>query len=248
MKRLPAIVFLMIFVNTATHSAEKIAVWTYYSTPPFSINTEKTDITSFLAKHLTRESGGKWVFEAQTLPRKRLNSYLAENQQGIVVWANPLWFKDKEEQMYDWTERVVWGSNEIVSLQTHPVPYDSAESLAGKRFGGVGGHHYVGIDELVASGKIERLDTSSFEQNFQKLINRRLDVILLPRGELFYLMKKHQLEDHIYIAQNPHQKYPRKILVTKQLKGVRDFINSQLTLLRSDPDWLLLLDNAGIKQ
>ncbi|WP_163831804.1 type 2 periplasmic-binding domain-containing protein [Spartinivicinus ruber] len=246
-KKYLAAVFLAL-LSWITLAAEEISIWTYYESPPFGINNDGSDITNFLANHLTNNNSGKWIFSAKYLPRTRLNKYLEENQKGIAIWANPIWFGDKNESRYNWTNSVVLGRNEIVSLKENAVPYQEPSSLIGKKFGGVRGHRYIGIDDLVKSGKINRKDSASFEKNFLKLLSQRVDVILIPRGELFHLMNKNQVKDKIYIANTPHQVYERKILVTKNLPGIRDFINSQLETLKNNNDWNTLLKNAGIYQ
>lgn len=247
MKNILITVFLALF-SCLNIASEQIPIWSYYESPPFGISEDKSDLTSFLANYLSNQSEGKWSFVAKYLPRTRLNKYLDEKQKGTVIWANPIWFGDKKEQRYDWTNSVVLGRNEIVSLQKNAVPYQEPASLSGKRFGGVRGHRYIGIDDLVKNGTINRKDSASFEKNFLKLLNKRVDVILIPRGELFYLMKKNKAEDKIYIATSPHQTYQRKILVTKNLPKVRDFINTQLTTLAENNKWITLLKSAGIHQ
>jgi len=127
-------------------ASKVIDVWTYYSSPPFSLSSDQHSLTQVLFRELSSRSEGRWTFKVSYLPRKRINLNLGKDRQGIVVWTNPLWFNDKEESKYSWTNRVVWGRNEIVSLKGTPVEYEGAKSLIGKRFGGVLGHHYVEID------------------------------------------------------------------------------------------------------
>ncbi|MGF1740071.1 transporter substrate-binding domain-containing protein [Vibrio profundum] len=229
MNRVTFSIVSLVFLIPGAYAETKINVWTYYPSPPFSVPKDGLSLTQILCKELTNKSNGKWVFEPKYLPRKRINHNLAQGKSGIVLWASPVWFGDKEESKYDWTERVVWGQNEIVSLKGSSIEYTGPESMKGKRFGGVFGHYYKDIDEYVESKQITRNDTSSFQQNFDKLINERLDVIVIPRGELFHIMNKKGAKKDIYISKKPHQKYQRKILVTKDLVDVRDYINSQIS-------------------
>lgn len=226
---------------------ETVELWSYYFSPPFSIAEDGQDITSFLAAECTRFSEGRWTFEARSLPRSRLNAYLQEGQQGVVVWANPIWFGDRDETLYHWTERVVRGRNEIVSLASQPVEYEGPESLIGKSFGGVRGHHYVGIDELVEAGRLERHDVDSFKQNLRKLLKNRIDVTLIPKEELFLLKQQMSFDKEIHISSLPHQEYDRKFLVTPGLSGVREHINACLDQLRTDPRWLSRLKSVGLE-
>ena len=106
----------------------------------------------------------------------------------MFLWANRIWFGDKSETKFDWSHRVLWGSNEIVSLKTDLVEYTDPKSLFGKNFGGVLEHNYLGIDDYVKKGKIDRVDTKYFSINFAKLIKKRVDAILIPTGELYNLM------------------------------------------------------------
>jgi len=113
---------------------EVIKVWSYYSSPPFSLQDDKYDLTQILCRELTKKSKRKWTFRPKYTPRKRINQHLQRNIQGLVLWANPVWFRDKGETKYDWSKRVIWGSNEIVSLKKNPVEYTGPESLIGKKF------------------------------------------------------------------------------------------------------------------
>lgn len=227
-------VLVSVLFSITAMAAQTIEVWSTYSSPPFAISKDNSNLTSALFDELTKNSQGKWIFELKSVPRKRVNSKLARGEQGIVVWSNPLWFGDKEEKKYHWTNRVIDGTNEIVSLKTNPVDYSGPESLFGKRFGGVLGHKYVGIDDYVKSNDIKRADTSSFSQNLTKLLNGRLDVILIPRSELYYIINKQQVGDKLYISPEPHLVYSRKFLVTKDLVDVRDYINEQLAILQNE--------------
>ncbi|ABC30330.1 ABC-type amino acid transport/signal transduction systems, periplasmic component/domain [Hahella chejuensis KCTC 2396] len=241
---------LMIWLLLGADSrGETVApVWTYYTSPPYDLHGDGYDLTTIMCAELTKRSGGKWRFEPQSLPRKRIDSYLERGDQAVVVWVNPSWFGDMDETRYDWTRGVAPGRNEIVSLKTQPVEYTGPESLIGKSFGGVLGHRYVGIDELVAEGLIRREDASSFSSNFGKLLLRRIDVTMIPREELFYLMANERVGAQLYVSEKPHQKYERKMLVTKGLKGVRDYMDSQWDALNEHPDWRHLLQRYGLDQ
>ncbi|WLQ16145.1 amino acid ABC transporter substrate-binding protein [Hahella aquimaris] len=241
---------LMIWLLLGAYSRAEtvVPVWTYYTSPPYGLHSDGYDLTSILCVELTRNSQGKWRFEPQSLPRKRIDNYLERGDQAVVAWVSPSWFGDPDEVGYDWTRGVVWGRNEIVSLKLQPVEYDGPESLIGKSFGGVLGHRYVGIDELVAEGRIRREDASSFSSNFGKLLLRRIEVTMIPREELFYLMANEQVGAQLYVSKKPHQSYQRKMLVTKNLKGVRDFMEAQWEKLNDHPDWRHLLQRYGLDQ
>ncbi|WP_431689329.1 amino acid ABC transporter substrate-binding protein [Hahella sp. NBU794] len=241
---------LWIGLTTSVNSRAEIVVpvWTYYTSPPYGLHSDGYDLTSIMCAELSKLSGGKWRFEPQSLPRKRIDSYLERGDQAVVAWVNPSWFGDKQEEHYDWTHGVVTGRNEIVSLKLHPVEYHGPESLVGKSFGGVLGHRYVGIDELVEEGRIQRENASSFSSNFGKLLLRRIEVTMIPREELFYLMANEQVGAQLYISKQPHQEYQRKMLVTKGLKGVRDFMEAQWSTLNDHPDWRHLLQRYGLNQ
>ncbi|MCL9781300.1 hypothetical protein M9194_07640 [Vibrio sp. S4M6] len=224
-----------------------INVWTYYRTPPFSIEDDKHDLTSILFHIMSINSKGKWRFKPQYLPRKRINYLLNEGQQGIVVWANPSWFDDREKTKYYWTQRVVSGRNEIVSLNSAPVNYTGPHSLFGMRFGGVLGHNYVDIDKYASSENILRIDTTSFNENVTKLLKRRLDVTLVPRSKLFFILNERNIHDKVYISPVPHQIYSRKFLVTDELVEVRDYLNEQLDAFENT-EFDTLLERYGLQR
>lgn len=239
---------LLLFISFDTLAAKTVEVWSYYTAPPFSISNDKRhDLTTILFQELTVRSKGKWIFKPKHLPRKRINFNLKNGVQGIVVWVNPLWFGDKEKKKYDWTHRVVWGANEIVSLKSDPIDYKGPQSLFGKRFGGVRGHRYIGIDDYVKSQKIVRTDTSSFSQNLTKLLNHRLDVIIVSKADLAYMFTQQDIKNKVYISPTPHQTYPRQFLVTKGLEGVKDYINAQLNIIKNE-DVDVLLERYGLER
>ncbi len=219
---------LLLFLNllfcsfSLNAAVTTVPVWLYYDSPPFALDPHGNDLTTVLIKQLNQHSQGKWQFDVEYIPRKRIDNRLDAGQSGVVLWANPLWFHDQNEQQYEWTNSILAGRNEIVSLQEKSIEYLGPESLIGQRFGGVLGHYYVGIDELVSSGKVTREDSRSFANNFEKLLFKRVDVALIPRDELLYLARKKNVVDKIFISKNPHQRYDRKILVTKDLTGVRE--------------------------
>ncbi|MCG8609908.1 MAG: transporter substrate-binding domain-containing protein [Pseudomonadales bacterium] len=250
MRKHIAVLFLLIMalIPPAAQSETVVPVWTYYDSLPLGVDAQGKSLTMIISKILSDNSSGKWRFTPEYLPRKRIDHYLAKKEQeAIILWGNPIWFGDKDETRYAWTQRVVWGANEVVSRKNSPVEYSNPESLIGKRFGGVAGHRYVGIDDLVKTGKIRREDANSFSKNLSKLMSERVDVIVIPRGELFYTISQENLQDKLHISSTPHQKFERKILVTSGLLEVRDYINSQLQALLSDKKWLGSLEQYGLQ-
>jgi len=224
--------------------AEIIPMWTYYKTLPFSLTQNKDDITHYLANYLSKASKGKWLFKPVYIPRKRIEQYLLSGEKGIVAWVNPIWFKDANEKNYNWSQVIVFDKNIIISNASNPIFYQSPESLIGLRFGGVLGHNYQGIDELVQSGRIYREDSSSFAQNIKKLSHKRLDVTLIPESELSYLTNPYV--DKFHISKKEHSHYERKLLVTKNIHNMVGFLNKKIDELKQDLHWQGLSPKASL--
>jgi len=234
----------LLLTSFISKAAEIIPMWTYYKTLPFSLSQDKKDITHYLARYLSKASKGKWLFKPVYIPRKRIELYLLSGKKGIVAWVNPTWFNDVSEQNYNWSQAIVFDKNLIISNASNPILYQSPESLIGLRFGGVIGHKYQGIDELVSSGAIYREDSSTFAQNIKKLSHKRLDVTLIPESELPYLTNPYV--DKFHISKKEHSHYERKLMVTKNIHNMVDFLNKKIDELEQDLHWQRLLPKTHL--
>jgi len=117
--------------NTHTFSAQTIPLWTYYDFPSFIINSvKKTGLVYDLARFLSQQYNGEYLFVTRYLPIKRFNQRLAQQQAGVVDFVSPLWFKGD----YLWRRELLLGRNDVISLKSQSVAYQGPESLKGHAF------------------------------------------------------------------------------------------------------------------
>lgn len=246
MVKLRLVLFWLLSVPAFGQAAnpQTIAVLTYHNHPPFIISAEqKTGLTYDLVALLNQKAAGKYLFKVRILPRKRLDLQLNLADPWVVVWVDSKWFGDPQEQKYNWL-KILKDQNSIVSHRDKKVVYTDFASLEGLRLGGIAGHRYVGIDELVKKGKIRRFDGEHEEDNLRILLAKRVDAILLPYSTITYFVKMHGLENKVFIAPRAHQTYYRKFMLSKKHPALFEFL--QQVNLAQETRWLGIITRYGL--
>ena len=233
----------LIFFSSSSFS-ETINVLSYHIHPPF-VTSDGQGLTYDLVEILNQQSENKYQFKVQKLPRKRLDLKIKVPGPWIVLWVNPAWFGDKLEKKYKWIN-ILKDKNAIISHMNKKVEYNSYESLEGMKFGGILGHKYLGIDDLVKAGKINRIDGVHERNNIDVLLKQRVDVILLPDTTIRYYFKRLNLSSKLYISKKPHQKYWRKFMISKTREDLINFISK--ISLDSNKKWSTSLKKYGINE
>ena len=219
-------------------AAEKVTVLTYHTHPPFIVGA-KQGLTYDLAAYLNDHSGDRYEFEVRSMSRPALNKLIEMPLAGIVPWVNPVWFMDQAETKYLWsTLELMRDGNAVVSRSDRRVVYDGPESLAGMTLGGIRGHMYEGIDAYIRDKKsLRRVDADRHLDNFQKLLEGRIDVTLTPESAAIYLIKREGLGDKLFVSPNPHSRYERRIFVTDHRKDIRNYIDKVLSGAAAQEDF-----------
>jgi len=219
------LVGLWLYGGAAT--AEVIQVLSYHNHPPF-VTGPMQGQTYQLVRQLNALAPPGLRFQVELLPRVRLNQRLQGWIDGecparpcddgwLVPWVNPNWgFRPPGGDPYHWLAQAE-DANVIVSRQSDPIDYQQPASLDGKVLGGVRGHRYMGIDERVAAGRIERVDGNVERDNLLMLLYGRVDAVLLPESTVnYFLQQDPTLRPHaqaFYIAPVRHQRYARSIML-----------------------------------
>mgnify|MGYP005994053641 CR=1 FL=1 len=162
-----------------------------------------------------------YQYELEIVPRKRLDSYLDNGQKGAVLWVNPIFFADQNQQKYRWTERLLEDEQSFISSSKTPF-----------------------IDEIDA-GKIIRSDVSYVKQNIGMLLKNRVDSFLIPFTTMKYYEKEMKLSRKIYYSPKPLNSYTRHILVNHD-QGVYGALNKVVNQLSQDDYWVALLEQYGL--
>ncbi len=220
----------------------KMTVYAYHLQPPLIIDIDnQTGLYFDFVRQLNKLSDN-YQFELAFVPRKRLEAMLQRDEMtGVLLGVNPKWFKDKAEQKYLWTSTVFTDRDEIVSLKATPLEYQSPNSLKGKVIGGVRGFYYAGINELVARGKVSRVDTAGEAALLTMLTKGRVDAAIIGRSMYDYLVKGSGLGNTFHLSEKPHDSYNRRVLVPKSQRAIFSHLQALITELDQDCLWQLAL-------
>lgn len=229
--------FIALSLSALPALAETVSMYTYHNHPPFVVDGGKGLSYDFVDA-LNKKSKGNPTFKVEVVSRAQLDKVVAAPDfQGAVAWVNPAWFKDKERTTYLWSSAVMDDANVILSNASQKVEYKDPSSLKGKNLGGIAGHNYAGIDELVASGAIKREDADKERSNLRKLEAGRIGVTMLPRSTANYLLHEMALTEKLYIAATPQSSYARHVLVSKKNPAAQKLINEALAEMAKDSGW-----------
>lgn len=128
-------------------------------------------------------------------------------------------------------------ANVILSNASKKIEYKDPASLKGKTLGGIVGHKYAGIDELVASGDVKREDADKERSNLRKLEAGRIDAMLLPRTTSNYLLHEMDLGSKLYVAPSPHSTYTRHVMISKKFPEIQKLVNEGIADMGKDAGW-----------
>jgi polar amino acid transport system substrate-binding protein len=227
--------------------AETVIVYSYYNFPPFFLEKGK-GLSNDFVEFLNRKYKGKPQFQLEVVPRGRLNKLMEEPDfKDTVAWVSPGFFNTEVAKSYLWSKPLIEDANVVLSNVNSKIEYAAPVSLQGKRLGGVIGHSYAGIDDLVKAGTIKREDVPNERNNLLKLAEGRIDATLLPRSTSNYLLHDMALTDKIYIAPIPHSSYTRQVLVAGTRAEVQKLIDAALVDMAKDSAWQATLAKYKIK-
>ena len=72
------------------------------------------------------DNGGRFRFELQQMPRKRLDIEIERGRPGVVLWVNPGFFAPHGGAPFGWTAPLLHDEQDFVSLAAQPVKESSA--------------------------------------------------------------------------------------------------------------------------
>lgn len=219
-----------------------VTVYAYHLKPPFIVDQHQElglyyDFSAFL-----NSKGDTYRFHTQFVPRNRVEHDLThKNFDGVLLGVSPIWFRDQAEKKYLWTPGIYDDQDEIVSLAESPFDYRGPKSLVGKKLGGVLGFAYFGVDKLVAKGKIARINTVGEHEVLEMLLKGRVDVGIVSRSTLNYLVAREGWQGRFYLSRQPHDRFARRVLVLRRDQALYDYLLPILQGLQSDKDWQAIL-------
>lgn len=221
-----------------------IDLYAYHAAPPFLVNPDTgTGLNSELVKALQPLVGPAYQLQLKQLARPELNKRLAQGLPTIVLWTHPSWYGD-EASRYLWVGPLFGDRDVLVSLTSdkrQPFPVD------GYTLGAMKGYSYPGLNEKVAAGSIKRLDGASDKENLLKLVDRRVDAIVITRSSFLYFAKQPQYLGKFHVVGQPYDSYHRQVLLTKHYHDFAPVLAQALKQLETSAVWQERLELYGLK-
>lgn len=225
-------------VTQASASPEKVRLLSQYDYAPFQTGPEE-GLTFALAKYLTENSNGAYLFIAEVLPRKRLDIYMADSTPlWVVPWAVPRFFGGDSLSKYEWTKPFMQDGNYLLTQHKSGIRYSGPESLAGLRLGGTLGHRYGPLEPLIQEGRLTREDCVNLVCNLEKLKRDRVDVVWFPSGALSYFRQMvPDFDALIDVSPQPVETFERSFILPKGNAELLRYMNTVTMKLSADPKW-----------
>ncbi|WP_439886413.1 substrate-binding periplasmic protein [Pseudomonas sp. MBLB4123] len=223
--------------------SQHIKVYAYHLKPPFIVDLQQRQGLYFDFSDYLNSKGDAYRFETLYLPRNRIEHDLDHGHlDGVVIGVNPLWFQDQAQERFLWTPSLYQDQDEIVSLTGTGLNYRGPESLSGLHLAGVLGFSYHGIDDWVAAGKIDRSDTPGEREVLLMLLKGRVDVGIVSRSTLDYLIEREGWQGLFHVSPTPHDRFARRLLLPPGQEALYHYLLPILEQLPQDPAWQAILE------
>lgn len=224
-----------------------VTLYAYHNAPPFVINAENdTGLNYDLIRALQQELGDQYQLNLQQISRPELNQRLAAKLPTIALWTNPAWFAADAEP-YLWSGTLFSDREVFVSPYQHAHKIQQLNELTGSRIGAVRGYSYPGLNELIAEGKIQRIDTDSDKENLTRLLEKQLEHVVITRSSFLYYGRQTQYLGKLKITGQPYPAYRRQILFTRDYQQLYPEFEQALQRLTLQKYWLDRLSLYGLK-
>lgn len=245
------LLLLLLYLLPLTGYAQReVVAWTYHLIPPFILDRDSRqglsyDLLELFNQHA--DNRGRFHFKLVYQPRKRLDLSLQRRQVELLLWVNPVFLDAAHCARSTWTPALLQDQQEFLSRAEQPFDYDGPASLHGRTLGGVLGHRYAAIEEDIERGLIQRKDVFQGEQNLNKLLSKRLDLILIPRTSALFYSRRLGLNQRLHFSARPLNGFSRHLLLQPDLDPqVAEFVTRATASLQTSPEWQLLLRRYGL--
>ncbi|MES2257384.1 MAG: hypothetical protein V4724_02640 [Pseudomonadota bacterium] len=223
--------------------AENVQVLVYHDFPPF-VDAGGANLSRDVCALLDARATGRYKFLLQVVPRRRLDALLLRASAPVLVlWVSPDFFP--EPQRYHWGGALMPDSAVLLTMPGRQIDPAQAATLRGLRFGALSGHYYnyPGIEAALKDGTIARLDDTSPERNYRKLLLGRIDMTIIAESTFYHL------RDHVRVPgtavpqqqQLPSSVYHRSYFTLGADPALQQFLHDELDTLRAvrgdQPGW-----------
>jgi polar amino acid transport system substrate-binding protein len=241
------LVSLSIFTSSYAAPKQQVLLLTYHLKAPYVIDWgEQRGLYFDLAVYLNHKTD-KYQFTTELIPRKRLDILLAEPFADVVIGVQPAWFAPLADKML-FTAPFLNDQDMFVSDARKPVRDKDLADLTGKTFIGSQGYKYKGIDEAVAAGTLERVDTLQEDYVLDMLRLGRGDFTIISSSTLSYKFSHGEHARHFYVATTPHDVIQRRFMLSKTDPQLYQFLQQVVRQMPADQEWQFLLAKYQIQQ
>lgn len=224
---------------------QQVVLLTYHMKAPYVIDWgEQRGLYFDLAAYLNSKTD-KYHFSTELVPRKRLDLLLNEPFAHVVVGVQPAWFKAHNARM-KFTAPFLHDKDLFVSDARKPLRDKDLSDLSGKTFIGSQGYKYKGIDEVVASGKLHRVDTLQEDYVLDMLRLGRGDFTIVSSSTLSYKFSHSDNAKHFYVARTPHDVIDRCFMLSRTDTELYSFLQQTVQQMKQDQQWKMLLSKYQI--
>lgn len=236
-----------LFINADAAPKQQVALLTYHLKAPYIIDWgEQRGLYFDLALYLNSKTD-RYQFTTELIPRKRLDLVLAEPFTDVVIGVQPAWFKPLADKML-FTAPFLYDKDMFVSDARKPLRDQDLTDFTGKIFIGSQGYKYKGIDDAVANGTLQRIDTLQEDYVLDMLRLGRGDFTIISSSTLSYKFSQGDNSQHFYVATTPHDLIERRFMLSKTDPQLYQFLQQVIRFMPQDQEWQLLLAKYQIQQ
>lgn len=238
------ILFLVIFSIKTWAQSQTINIYTYHLDPPYKLDHQASDLSRIFVDKLNQWQK-KVIFNLVEIRRPELNQLIVNDHPYLILWANPIWFKSKDQNVMA-TKNIFWDADIWISSNFHPINYSEPDDLLGKTIGGREGYFYKGVTPLIKQNKITAQLSLNDYDNYKKLLRRDIDVFVMSRSSYLYWGATGLHTKDLNVALSPHDAFERKLLLSDHYVEMKPLLDEFIELLKQDKHWLHTLKTWGI--
>ncbi len=226
--------------------AKELIFYTYHDKPPYYFSKKNTQLSpnrphlglyqAFI--DLLNQQQDQWQIRLQYIPRKRMDLHLqAKTLDGAVIGVNPLWFRDKQQTRYLWSQPILWDVDVIAVKAEEGFPYHHPDDLINKLLALPRGYYFWGVSENIAGGQQKVIKATSELQNLKLVASRRVDATILSAKTLRFYESTVFPPNTFHTLNNPHDRYFRAILFPSKVSAAYESLEPLIKALSISPEW-----------
>lgn len=232
-----------IFGSALSWAAQPLTVYSYHNKPPYILTVHGKDLSKdgglyhAFIEYLNSQQD-QYQLSLVFMPRARLNSSLElDTLEGAVIGVNPLWFKDRAQTRYLWSDAFMQDKDVVIVAAKSKLRYSKAKDLYGYKMALSRGLYYWGVTEGVKSGDIQLYETDSDEQNLGMVALGRVDGTILSELTAEYFFSHAFQKSKFKILDTPHDAFARMLLFPKNLLTQFNALQAAINKSATDPVW-----------